>query len=401
MRKSFVAALAAAVSLLALLPRGDAREDEVPPPEPADVQPFMDSYAALLHAAYADAAARAADLREAVDRFAARPTADGLEACKAAWLRARPAYVQTEIARFCDGPIEARERFINAWPLDESYVDAVRGDPAAGLINDPARLPRIDADALRAAHEQGGETHLAVGWHAIEFLLWGQDLELGPGGGRRSHLDFVPGGGTAANEGRRTAYLQACAKLLVADLEDVRDQWAPDRPLNYRRWFTFAASAKAKLSKVFTGLGTLAYGELRGERLVAPFTLKDRENEHSCFSDTTHLDHLHDILGVRNVWEGRYRSSDGRRDHAGPGLRDLARRADPGRAREVERRIAEAVEALSDPALAPFELAILGDDAAPGRRAIQRALDALGALNRSLCALAARLGAPIATTLPR
>jgi putative iron-regulated protein len=399
MRTSFVAVLSAALAVLALRPGGETRPDAAIPPEIADVQPFLESYASLLHAAYADAAAGAAELREAVDRFAARPTADGLESCKAAWLRARPAYLQTEIARFCDGPIEARERFLNAWPLDESYVDGVRGDPAAGLINDPARLPRIDADALRAAHEQGGETHLAVGWHAIEFLLWGQDLELGPGGGRRSHLDFVPG--RAANAERRTAYLQACARMLVADLEDVRDQWAPDRPLNYRRWFTFAASAKAKLSKVFTGVGTLAYGELRGERLVAPFTLKDRENEHSCFSDTTHLDHLHDMLGARNVWEGRYRSRDGRRDHAGPGLRDLARKADPALAREVERSLAEAVDALSDPALAPFELAILGDDAAPGRRAIQRALDALGGFNRALCALAARLGAPIATTLPR
>lgn len=393
MRTTFVFLLAAALGGLAFAGAGDPDAERPDPssaaPDPAEVRAFLASYAALLHAAYGDAAALADALRAEIARFVERPGAEGLEACKAAWIRARPAYLQTEVARFCDGPIEAHERFLNAWPLDESHLD--------GLVDDPTRP--VTADALRAAHEQGGETHVALGWHAIEFLLWGPDLELGPGGGRRSHRAFVPG--AAPDAARRAAVLRLCADLLVADLEAVRDAWAPDRPLNYRRWFDHPDSAKAKLSKVFTGAGTLAYGELRGERLVAPFALKDRENEHSCFSDTTHLDHLNDILGVRNVWEGRYRSSDGRRDHAGPGLRGLALRADPALAREIERRIAEAVDALRDPALAPFELAILGDDAAPGRRAVQRALDVLSAFNRAFCALAARLGAPISTTLAR
>jgi putative iron-regulated protein len=401
---AFLAALTIAAALLAiLLGRERPAEDVAPPPAPFDAaaaQPFLESYAALLHAAYSDALALAVSLREAVDRFVAQPTAPNLDACKAAWRKARPAYLETEIARFSDGPIDAHERFLNAWPLDESYLDYVQGAPAAGLVNDPAGFPRIDAAALRGAHEKGGETHVAAGWHAIEFLLWGQDLELGPGGGKRSPLDYVPGGGTAANEARRGTCLRACAQMLVEDLALVRAQWAADQPLSYRVWLTYAAT-KPKLAKVLTGIGTLVFGELRGERLVVPFTLKDRENEHSCFSDTTHLDLLHDMLGVRNVWEGRYRSSDGRNDHAGPGLRDLAHAADPALAGEVEARIAAAIDALRHPALDPFELAVLGDDAAPGRRAIQAALDRLAEFNRSFCALAARLGVPVATLLPR
>ena len=108
--------------------------------------------------------------------------------CRLAWLAARPAYLQTEVARFYEGPIDggpdAPERRLNAWPLDEAYIDSVEGDPGAGLVNDPVGSRRSTARRLRAANEQGGETNIATGWHAIEFLLWGQDRILGPGGGR-------------------------------------------------------------------------------------------------------------------------------------------------------------------------------------------------------------------------
>ncbi|HYF00669.1 MAG TPA: imelysin family protein [Planctomycetota bacterium] len=377
-------ALAAAAPALRLARSGG---DEGAPPQaapfdPSAVAPFMASYADLLHAAYADCTALAERLRDEADRFVDRPSADGLDACKAAWLRARPFYVQTEIARFAEGPVESRERFMNAWPLDEAYLDGLIADPAAGL----------DGPALREANERGGETHVCTGWHAIEYLLWGRDVELGPGGGRRSHLEF-------AATPRLGQALRACAAMLVEDLAWLRDQWAPGGR-NYRSWF-LGTVTPANLAKILTGVGTLVFGELRGERLVVAYLLKDRENEHSCFSDTTHVDHLNDLVGVRNVWEGRYRSSDGRRDYAGPGLRDLARRVDPARADEVGRRLDAALEALADPALAPFETAILGDDSAPGRRAIQRALDGLADFNRAFCLLSARFGTPIGTTLVR
>ena len=383
----------------------DVAEDS-PPFEfdPELSRPFLEFHADLLHAVYSDSAALASALREAVDRLVATPGAESLEAARAAWIRARTSYLQSEIARFSQGPVDASsdapERFMNAWPLDESILDYVQGAPAAGLVNDSARYPALDRATLRAANESGGETHITTGWHAIEFLLWGQDPVLGPGGGTRSPLDFLPGGGTAPNEARRGACLKVLAEMLEADLAFLREEWAPGVEGNYRAWF-MSAITKPDLARILTGVGTLAYGELRGERLVVPFTLKDRENEHSCFSDTTHLDHVNDMIGVRNVWEGRYRSSDGRRDVAGTGLRDLALRFDPALAADVERRIDAAIDALRDPALIPFELAILGDDAAPGRVALQRALDRLAEFNQSFCALAARLGAPIGTTLAR
>lgn len=345
-------------------------------------------YADLLHASYAEAAEGAAALREEIRAFVRRPGPEGLESCKAAWGRARPAYLRTEVARFSGGPIDRSpdgpETYLNAWPVDESYIDAVAGRPSSGLIQDVEGFPSIDEAALRRAHGAGGETHVATGWHAIEFLLWGQDLSPGPGGGTRPWTDFADGG-TLPHAGRRRAYLELCADLLVRDLSWVRDQWAPDRPGNYREEFLRLPVEEA-LARILTGLGTLAVGELRGERLAAPFTLKDKEEEHSCFSDTTHLDHLHNALGVRRVWEA--------------GLAELAARTDSRLAAEATRALEEAIEALRSPDLEPFDQAILGDDSRPGRRAILRVLGALDRFNRAFSRLADRMGLQVTTRLP-
>jgi putative iron-regulated protein len=370
--------------------------------DPALAKAAVEGYAGLLHAMYADSVSLAEALREAVAAFAARPTAEALESCRRAWLRARPSYLQTEVGRFYEGPVDggpdAPEKFLNAWPLDEAYIDYVEGAPRAGLINDPAGFPKIDRSTLRSANEKGGEANVATGWHAIEFLLWGQDLRPGPGGGRRSHLDYVPGGGTAAHEERRRDYLRACADMLVEDLAFLRDQWAPADPNNYRTWL-LGLEPRGALAKILTGVATLAAGELRGERLVVPYTTKDREDEHSCFSDTTHLDHLNDMIGIRNVWEGRFASSGGRFDFSGAGLRELARAADPVLAGRVGACLASCLEALRDPRLDPFETAIQGVDTDAGRAAVREAIRRLAEFEVAFCDLARRLDVPVNTQL--
>ncbi len=357
--------------------------------DPVRAAAVIDSHARLLHALYSDSVAQAESLRKSVDAFLAGPTPEGLEACRMAWLAARPVYLQTEVGRFYEGPIdggaEPPEKFINAWPLDEAYIDYVQGNAASGIINDPFRYPRIDRATLRGANEKGGEVNIATGWHAIEFLLWGQDLVLGPGGGRRSPLDYAAGDARAA---RRAEYLRTCAAMLVEDLVFLRDQWAPGNPHNYRTWL-LGLEPRNALNKIMTGVATLAYGELRGERLITPYTTKDREDEHSCFSDATHLDHLNDMIGIRYVWSGR----------DGPGLKDLA--PDPALAARVDAAIEACLVALRSPHLEPFEVAIQGVDADPGRRAVQEAIQRLLEFNEAFFELSTRMGVPINTQLQK
>jgi putative iron-regulated protein len=366
--------------------------------DPQKASSVVRSYCALMYAVYSDGVVLAKDLKAAVDRFLGDPTAENLESCKAAWRKAHPFYLQSEVGRFYEGPIDLVESFINAWPVDESNIDYVTGKPDAGMVNDSRNFPSLDPEVLRSANERNGETNITTGWHAIEFLLWGQDLVLGPGGGSRSHLDYVIGGGTAANEARRRRYLAITVDMLVADLESVAQTWAPGQPYNYPT-FLMGLAPRAALSKIMSGVATLAFGEVRGERLVVPFTTKDREDEHSCFSDTTHLDHRNDMIGIRNVWEGRYRSGSGAHDYSGPGLRDLAAAADPRIAAKVEASLEACIEALSDPRLDPFECAIRGEDGSPGREAVQRAINRLNEFTRPFLFLAARLNVRINSSL--
>ena len=140
-------------------------------------------YAALVQASYEDTFGAAQALQQAVTVFTAAPSAEGLAAARQAWLAAREWYGQTEAFRFYAGPIDddkGPEGRLNSWPLDESYVDYVKGKPASGFIND--RKVVISKANLMRLNERGGEENIAAGWHAIEFLLWGQDMDPnGPG----------------------------------------------------------------------------------------------------------------------------------------------------------------------------------------------------------------------------
>ena len=175
------------------------------------------NYADGVHHLYSRSLTSAVSLDGAIDRFLADPTPGHLEAAKRQWLIARDDYGPTEAFRFYDGPIDhpdnGPEGLINAWPLDESYIDYVEGNSTAGVINNPSEFPVIDADLLVSLNEEGGEENVSTGWHAIEFLLWGQDLNMG-GPGERPVEDYT----TNANADRRSNYLAVASDVLVGHL---------------------------------------------------------------------------------------------------------------------------------------------------------------------------------------
>ena len=173
-------------------------------------------YAQLVHASHEDALAAAKDMQAAIHAFLAAPSALTLGMARERWLAAREFYGQTEAFRFYGGPIDddhGPEGRLNAWPLDESYVDHVQGKPQSGFIGDAKS--RITKANIAKSNERGGEENVSAGWHAIEFLLWGQDLsETGPG--NRSFEDYVDGKAPHAN--RRRQYLRVVTELLMDDL---------------------------------------------------------------------------------------------------------------------------------------------------------------------------------------
>lgn len=327
---------------------------------PATVEAAVSTYAEIVHSSYVDSVTLAVALDGQIDAFAefpGSPTPAGLTASRDAWLAARRPYLQTEVYRFYDGPIDnavdGPEGFLNAWPMNEAHVDYVMGDASAGIINDPGSYPTIDAMTLMALNEAPGETDVAVGWHPIEFLLWGQDLTAPSMNlpGQRAYTDFVDAGGTASNEDRRRDYLRAISDLLVAQLTELRDAWAPAVADNYRSDFE-SAEPMDSLEKILTGMIILSGFEVAGERLQVALDNGDQEDEHSCFSDNTRNDMLYDAIGVQNAYLGTYAAEAGGTAVDGVGIHDIVLELDEELAEELRYQIEHSVAtamALQDP----------------------------------------------------
>jgi putative iron-regulated protein len=350
-----------------------------------DAPSVVRHYAALVHAGYEDSLAGARQLQATLQALTAAPGAQTLAQARSAWLEARDVYGQTEAFRFYGGPIDdakGPEGRINAWPMDEAYVDRVKGRPDAGLINNPKAT--LTKAALARANERGGEENISCGWHAIEFLLWGQDLnEQGPGD--RPFEDFVDG--KAPHAGRRRRYLTLVAELLVDDLSHLVQAWAP-AGRNYRA--AFERGGNESLRRMIVGIGSLSRGELAGERMDVPMNTQDQEDEHSCFSDSTHRDIVANALGIQNVWLGRYRRRDGSLLQ-GVSLNELVAARDAALAERTTRSIAASV-AAAQAIQAPFDREIIGGPDAPGRQRVQKTIDSLVQQSKDLVDAAAALG---------
>ncbi|TNE50664.1 MAG: iron-regulated protein [Deltaproteobacteria bacterium] len=360
----------------------------------AKMKEFVATYAKLVYANYQEVEKGIKELQTAIDALVASPSAETLKTAKDKWLAVRNPYGATEVYRFYGGPIDDErglEGRINAWPLDENYIDYVKDAEDSGIVNMTSAFPNIEEKVLSDANEKGGEKNVALGWHAIEFLLWGQDMS-DTGAGQRPHTDYVTdGNGTAKNQDRRGAYLKLVTSILLKDVQTVMSDWAPDKADNYAGKMT-SGDAKAALTKILTGMGKLSGGELSGERMTTPYTEKDQEEEHSCFSDNTKNDILYNAKGIQNVYLGKYGSV------SGTSLDDLVRLKDTALADKMKQQLeasVAAIEAIPE----PFDQAIKGDESSDGRKKVKAAIDALQTQAQTIAQIAKLFDITISTEL--
>ena len=285
---------------------------------PVNAKDTMNTYVNIAHATFADSLTTAKSLKVAIDELVAKPSADTLKAAKEAWLVSRVPYGQTEAFRFANPNVDDWEGQVNAWPLDEGLIDYVDGSyehedgNSLGKANIVAGKEVINTELLRSFHEKGGsEANVATGYHAIEFLLWGQDLNKSKSdAGLRAFTDYAKGADcTNGNCDRRGQYLTAATDLLVSDLTEMVADWAPEKD-NYRRTF-LALETNEALRRMFFGLGSLSLGELAGERINVALLAHSQEDEHSCFSDNTHVDIAENARGIQNIFTGTYKRVNG------------------------------------------------------------------------------------------
>ena len=354
-------------------------------------------YAVLAHAVYEDSLIAAKGLQKAVHRLVAKPNQENLMKAREAWTASRVPYQQSEVHRFGNAIVDDWEGKVNAWPLDEGLIDYVAAsyggvseeNPAnrANVIANPnfkfsgkmVDARRIDKKLLESLHELGGvEANVATGYHAVEFLLWGQDLNgTGPGAGSRPASDLDTANCSSGNCDRRAAYLKAAADLIVDDLEWMVAQWAPG---GKAREGLAKGDPDKGLTAIVTGMGSLSYGELAGERMKLGLLLHDPEEEHDCFSDNTHFSHYYDALGIRNIYLGAYKRIDGS-TVKGPGLTALVAATAPAVDKELRGQLdatMKAMDALVKSAKKGEAYdQMIGEGNAKGNARVQAAIDAL------------------------
>lgn len=303
----------------------------------------LGTYAQIALANYSDALSDAKELKKGIEAFAESPNKESLQKAKELWLKSRESYGTTEIFRLSNGPIDAEEGWvakaygalegqINAWPLDENMIDYTidaKGQKTSGNIIDSkgsfkpggegsssVNISDITVEAITALNENGGEANVATGYHAIEFLLWGQDQDYSNfmkdgvtngalTAGQRPLSDFT----TDTNAKRRLAYLKVAAEKLVQDLETVKGAWDDGSGL-YREAIlgkgSNAISKNDALKQIFAGMGVFIKSELANERIAVAVLTPSEEDEHSCFSDNTHRDIVTNYEGFKNILTGEY-----------------------------------------------------------------------------------------------
>jgi putative iron-regulated protein len=362
---------------------------------PKDV---LKNYADIAQAGYEDSLETAKTMQLAIDAFLENPTEPNLRAARAVWIAARPSYMQTEAYRFGNPIVDDWEGKVNAWPLDEGlidYVAEVYGDESpenelyvadviknvslslGGKKIDTSKITKeLLADTLQEAG--GVEANVATGYHAVEFLLWGQDLNgTEAGSGERPATDYDLNNCSNGNCERRAEYLSTVTQLLIDDLAWMADQWKEGGDA---RKAVMDAGDEGGLTVIMTGLGSLSYGELAGERIKLGLMVHDPEEEHDCFSDNTHAAHFFDALGMHNVYTGRYRRADGS-VVSGPSVSDLVKAKDPKVDAEVVAALDGTMEAMNTLYLRALTIEnydqMIGEGNEEGNKVVQDVVDAL------------------------
>ncbi|MDA7747046.1 hypothetical protein N8878_06930 [Psychromonas sp.] len=314
----------------------------------------LSTYASIASVNYSDAVKDAKALQTALIAFSKNPTEKSLQTAKDAWLVSRESYGTTEVFRLSNGPIDAEDGWVaetygglegelNSWPLDENMIDYTidaNNKRTSGNIIDTAGLftpggeevtaidvTTLTPEVLGELNTNGGDANVAAGYHAIEFMLWGQDQDynnmiedmISNGAmtaGQRPLSDFT----TDKLAKRRLDFLNAVATKLVADLSVVSGAW--DKEVNgvnglYRAALLEQLTGEQKskniqpstsLKQILAGVGVFSKSELANERIAVAVLTPSEEDEHSCFSDNTHRDIALNYQGIKNVLLGEYKA---------------------------------------------------------------------------------------------
>ena len=354
------------------------------------------NYSNIAEANYKDALVLAQQLHNSILDFMKNTNDENFNLVKISWLKSRTAYQQTEVFRFGNPIVDDWEGKVNAWPLDEGLIDYVDNTNYYPSENDFSNFNvianknlKVEGELIDASiintdllstklHEIGGnEANVAIGYHAIEFLLWGQDLNgTKEGNGNRKYTDFRLEQCTNDNCDRRREYLLAASELLIEDLKFINNAWSSEGDARE----DLINDNENAIKRILVGMGSLSYGELAGERMKLGLMLHDPEEEHDCFSDNTHNSHYYNVVGIKNVFLGEYRNLEGKLI-SGPSISSMLKVADKKLQKKTKKSINRTIKNMKKIVKSAengmtYDM-LIAEGNKKGNKLIQKAIDSL------------------------
>jgi len=112
---------------------------------------------------------------------------------------------------------------IESWPIQGGYIDYLQGYEHTGLIND--LTVDINLPVLKEQHKLTDSFDVSLGFHALEFILWGDTLERSSDDFEASEPDFSNIGYETNAKNRRRAYLLAVVSQIDDQVAQLQSRW--------------------------------------------------------------------------------------------------------------------------------------------------------------------------------
>ncbi len=180
---------------------------------------------------------------------------------------------------------------LSLYVTNPAYIDVTSQDATSGIIPDEATYPQILTQVLTDAHLAGGPENVSLGFHALEFILWGEDNSAS-GPGNRLVSDF---GGTSTNN-RRKEYLVTVNYLNNAYVNATD----AEAYINAFKKLTY----KEQLQTMLSGVYRFVKDDLAGKSIKTPYDMMDQQFEESPYSDNSLNDLKSKLNSTRNFLTG-------------------------------------------------------------------------------------------------
>jgi putative iron-regulated protein len=170
---------------------------------------------------------------------------ESLNSSKQAWLNTHSTYELTTLHRYFATQLLDEQNSlalmqlqyqINHWPIIPGYIDYVDGYPDSGIVHDIN--VNLDSDSLREQHGSFDVSEVSLGFHVIEFLLWGYDIDsvARPAADFYAVLELSPEEMVQGysleqlSNNRRRLFLTVVVDTLVEDFQTLQSLWLTETP---------------------------------------------------------------------------------------------------------------------------------------------------------------------------